>query len=196
MRSQRFTPVKLSQFNRLWRRTPRIRKVNDPRTTNRMRLIPIFAVLSLAFGVAGSTKAAFGAAAQEPVVRPTTAWRDGKFNIDVRGVVARSSIVLQRPNLQREESMPPGNGRLGLGVWSQECFTAQLNRQDTLPKRLSPGQLVIPALCKLSNAADFTGRPTVGWPLWSLVNTNTSACGGNQCCLLSLESALSCLLGL
>jgi hypothetical protein len=157
-----------------------------------MRLIPIFAVLSLAFGVAGSTKAAFGAAAQEPVVRPTTAWRDGKFNIDVRGVVARSSIVLQRPNLQREESMPLGNGRLGLGVWSQECFTAQLNRQDTLPKRLSPGQLVIPALCKLTNAADFTGRPTVGWPLWSLVNTNTGACGGNQCCLLSLETRQIC----
>jgi hypothetical protein len=33
-----------------------------------MRLIPIFAVLSLVFGVAGSTKAAFGAGAQEPVL--------------------------------------------------------------------------------------------------------------------------------
>jgi alpha-L-fucosidase 2 len=123
-----------------------------------MRLIPMFAVLSLVFGVAGSKKAAFGAGAQEPVLRPTTSWRDGKFNIDVRGVVARSRIILQRPNLEREESMPLGNGRLGLGVWSQECFTAQLNRQDTLPKRLSPGQLVIPALCKLTKAADFTGR--------------------------------------
>jgi hypothetical protein len=132
--------------------------VHDQRATNRMRLIPIFAVLSLAFCVAGSTKAAFSAGAQETVFRPTTAWRDGKFNIDVRGVVSRSNIILQRPNLQREESMPLGNGRLGLGVWSQECFTGQLNRQDTLPKRLSSGQLVIPALWKLTNAADFTGR--------------------------------------
>jgi hypothetical protein len=123
-----------------------------------MRLIPIFTVLSLIFGVAGSTDAAFRAGAQGPVLRPTTAWRDGNFNIDVRGVVARSDIILERPNLQREESMPLGNGRLGLGVWSQECFTAQLNRQDTLPKRLSPGQIVIPSLCKLTNAADFTGR--------------------------------------
>jgi alpha-L-fucosidase 2 len=122
-----------------------------------MRLIPIFAVLSLAFGVAGSTKAAFSAGAQETVLRPTTAWRGGKFNIDLRGVVSRSNIIPQRPNLEREESMPLGNGRLGLGVWSQECFTGQLNRQDTLPKRLSPGQLVIP-VCKLANAADFTGR--------------------------------------
>jgi hypothetical protein len=66
-----------------------------------MRLIPIFAVLSLAFCVAGSTKAAFSAGAQETVFRPTTAWRDGKFNIDARGVVSRSNIILQRPNLQR-----------------------------------------------------------------------------------------------
>src|SRR6266404_1079232 len=125
-----------------------------------MRLIPIFAVLSLIFGVAGSTGVAFGAGSQEPVVRPTTAWRDGNFNIDVGAVVARSNIILQRPNLQREESMPLGNGRLGLGVWSQECFTAQLNRQDTLPKRLSPGQIVIPSLCKLTNAAEI-GRAHV-----------------------------------
>jgi alpha-L-fucosidase 2 len=123
-----------------------------------MRLIRIFAVLLLIFGVAGSTNAVFRADAQGSVLRPTTAWRDGNFNIDVRVVVARSNIILQRPNLQREESMPLGNGRLGLAVWSQECFTAQLNRQDTLPKRLSPGQIVIPGLCKLTNAADFAGH--------------------------------------
>ncbi len=31
--------------------------------------------------------------------------------------------------------MPLGNGRLGLGVWEQDGYTAQLNREDTLPKR-------------------------------------------------------------
>ncbi len=123
-----------------------------------MRLILRIAVLSLVLGAAGLTEAVFCAGAQETVLKPTSAWRDGSFNIDVKGVVSRSDIVLQRPNLQREESMPLGNGRLGLGVWSQECFTAQLNRQDTLPKRLSPGQIVIPSLCKLTNAADFRGR--------------------------------------
>jgi hypothetical protein len=81
-----------------------------------MRLIPIFAVLLLIFGVAGSTDAAFRASAQGSVLRSTAAWRDRKFNIDVRVVLARSNIILQRPNLQREELMPLGNGRLGTPV--------------------------------------------------------------------------------
>ena len=85
---------------------PGVRKVDNQRTTNRMRLIPTFAALLLVFVVAGSTDAVFRAGAQESALRPTTAWRDGKFNIDVRGVVARSNIILQRPNLQRNESMP------------------------------------------------------------------------------------------
>jgi alpha-L-fucosidase 2 len=128
-----------------------------PITSLRMHLIlflwvPIVSLLSL-----GHTSG-FGAEAQTRITGPATAWRDGNFNIDVKNVVARSAIVLRRPNLQREESMPLGNGRLGLGVWSQDCFTAQLNRQDTLPKRLSPGQLVIPSLCKLTEAADYDGR--------------------------------------
>src|SRR5260370_26256333 len=58
----------------------------------------------------------------------------------------------------REESMPLGNGRLGVGVWSQDGYTAQINRQDTLPKRLSPGQIVLPGLNKLASAADYHGR--------------------------------------
>jgi len=45
-----------------------------------------------------------------------------------------------------------------LACGRRNVSTAQLNRQDTLPKRLSPGQIVIPSLCKLTNAADFTGR--------------------------------------
>lgn len=118
--------------------------------------VPFVALLFL--GATGTPAAGFRAEAQSAAISPTTAWRDGTFNIDVKDVVARSAIVLQRPNVEREESMPLGNGRLGLGVWSKECFTAQLNRQDTLPKRLSPGQLVIPSLCKLTKAADYAGR--------------------------------------
>jgi hypothetical protein len=33
--------------------------------------------------------------------------------------------------------MPLGNGRLDVAVWSGDGFTAQLNRADTLPDRLS-----------------------------------------------------------
>ena len=54
--------------------------------------------------------------------------------------------------------MPLGNGRLEVAVWSQDGFTAQLNRGDTFPKRLSPGQVIIPTLDKLAKARDYRGR--------------------------------------
>ncbi len=54
--------------------------------------------------------------------------------------------------------MPLGNGSLGVAVWSAEGFTAQLNRADTLPDRLSPGQVVIPGLASLTSATDYAGR--------------------------------------
>ncbi|AXC11920.1 hypothetical protein ACPOL_2604 [Acidisarcina polymorpha] len=54
--------------------------------------------------------------------------------------------------------MPLGNGRLGAAIWAEEGFTAQLNRADTLPQRLSPGQIVLPGLAKLTRAADYKGR--------------------------------------
>jgi len=123
-----------------------------------MRLITVLGSLSLAFVLGNAPHAALGASPQEHDNQPTTAWRDGAFNIDVRQVVGRSDIVLQRPGVKLEEAMPLGNGRLGLGVWAQECYTAQLNRQDTLPQRLSPGQVVLPGLCKLTKAADFSAR--------------------------------------
>lgn len=132
-----------------------------PITTLRSHSISLFYsvfALGLFLCAAGSPVSGVGAEAQTPASSLTTAWKNGKFDLDVKNVVARSAIILKRPNLQREESMPLGNGRLGLGVWSQGCFTAQLNRQDTLPKRLSPGQLVIPSLCKLTEAADYSGR--------------------------------------
>jgi hypothetical protein len=88
----------------------------------------------------------------------TTAWRNGQFNIDTAGVVGRSDIVLQRLNSRPEQAMPLGNGRLGVAVWSEGGFTAQLNRGDTFPARLSPGQISIPGLGDLVNAPDYAGR--------------------------------------
>ena len=69
-----------------------------------------------------------------------------------------SAIVLARANTSAREAMPLGNGQLGAAVWSAEGMTVQLNRADTLPGRLSPGQLVLPGIAKLTGAADYRGR--------------------------------------
>ena len=84
--------------------------------------------------------------------------RRGAFQIDVPGVIGRSDVVLGRPNLEPSQALPLGNGRLGVAVWSADGFTAQLNRNDTLPNRLSPGQVVIPGLAALTRAGDYAGR--------------------------------------
>lgn len=78
----------------------------------------------------------------------TTAWHDGNFHIDAAGVLHRSDNFLGRPNSAASEAMPLGNGRLGVAVWSADGLTAQLNRADTLPDRLSSGQVVIPGLLR------------------------------------------------
>ena len=88
----------------------------------------------------------------------TTAWRDGQFHVDVAGVVGRSDVVMGRPNEKADEAMPLGNGTLGVAVWSADGFTAQLNRADTLPDRLSAGQVVIPGLAQIAQAKDYAGR--------------------------------------
>ena len=88
----------------------------------------------------------------------TTAWRDGSFHLNTARVVSESDIVLGRPNLKATEALPLGNGRLGAAVWSADGMTIQLNRADTLPHRLSPGQIIIPGLTKLTHASDYTGR--------------------------------------
>jgi hypothetical protein len=88
----------------------------------------------------------------------TTAWRNGAFSVDTGGVVSRSDVVLGRPNTANTQSLPLGNGSLGVAAWAANGFTAQLNRSDTQPYRLSPGQVQIPALSAMTSAADFTGR--------------------------------------
>lgn len=88
----------------------------------------------------------------------TTAWRDGRFAVDTRGVVERSDIVLDRPNTASTAAMPLGNGTLGAAAWAADGMTVQLNRSDTLPDRKSPGQVVLPGLARLTSAADYHGR--------------------------------------
>jgi alpha-L-fucosidase 2 len=96
--------------------------------------------------------------AQSSASDSTTAWQDGKFHVDTAGVVGRSDIVLGRPNSEAGQAMPLGNGTLGVALWSENGFTAQLNRADTLPDRWSPGQIVIPGLSALTGAKDYAGR--------------------------------------
>jgi alpha-L-fucosidase 2 len=101
---------------------------------------------------------AASAAAQSPLSDSTTAWGAGGFHVNIAGVIGRSDIVLGQPNVEAGEAMPLGNGRLGVAVWSADGFTAQLNRADTLPDRLSPGQVVLPGLAALAQAKDYSAR--------------------------------------
>ncbi len=111
-----------------------------------------FLKLVFALGAVGC----LSAIAQQTV--PTTAWKAGHFTVDTAGLLSRSDIVLGQPNPVPAEAMPLGNGRLGIAVWSADGFTAQLNREDTLPHRDSPGQVVISGLAALTTAKDFSGR--------------------------------------
>ena len=88
----------------------------------------------------------------------TTAWKDGVFHIDRKGIVERSNIILQQPNQLPRQSMPLGNGRLAVAVWAQDGYTAQLNRGDTFPLRLSPGQVILPGLSQLTHASNYSAR--------------------------------------
>jgi hypothetical protein len=99
------------------------------------------------------TASSFG---QKPT--PQLPVRGGRMMVDVAGVVGRSDIILQRPNLSSKEALPLGNGRLGVAVWSEAGFSAQLNRSDTLPRRYSPGQVRLPGLAALTTAPDYSGR--------------------------------------
>jgi lysophospholipase L1-like esterase len=104
------------------------------------------------------TAFSIGISAQTAAPGLTTAWHNGRFQVDVAAVLGRSSIVLGQPNVKPDQAMPLGNGRLGVAVWSANGLTAQLNRADTLPYRLSPGQVVIPGLSSLTQAKDYAGR--------------------------------------
>ena len=112
-------------------------------------------VLYLLLLCAGCTTCALAQSAASDL---TTAWHDGRFQVDVEHVIGRSDIVLGKPNVEPGQAMPLGNGRLGVSIWSADGLTAQLNRADTLPDRLSPGQVVLPGIARLTHAKDYTGR--------------------------------------
>ncbi len=96
--------------------------------------------------------------AQPPQRETASAAQNGPFQVDIPSVIGRSDIVLGRANVESGEAMPLGNGSLGVAVWSADGLSAQLNRNDTLPDRLSAGQVVIPGLAVLTRAKDYSGR--------------------------------------
>ncbi len=113
-------------------------------------------------GISGTIMAALTFAGLALVAIPataqaglTTAWHHGQFAVDVRSTVRQSDVVLGQPNSLPAQAMPLGNGSLGVGLWSANGLTAQLNRADTLPDRLSPGQVTIPGLAALTSAPDY-----------------------------------------
>src|ERR1700724_2268048 len=87
----------------------------------------------------------------------TTAWQNGSFSLNPSGVVSESDIVLGAANTAASQSLPLGNGSLGVAAWAANGFTAQLNRSDTMPYRLSPGQVNIPGLSTMTSASNFSG---------------------------------------
>jgi hypothetical protein len=101
--------------------------------------------------------AALGGAPAASAASDTTAWQNGAFSVNAGGVVSRSDIFLGRPNTSNSQSLPLGNGSLGVAAWAANGFTAQLNRSDTMPSRLSPGQVQIPGLAAMTSAPNFTG---------------------------------------
>jgi hypothetical protein len=114
------------------------------------RLLAVAAALAIAVPVAVSVQPARAATA-------TTAWQNGSFSLNRSGVVAESDIVLGAANTADSQSMPLGNGSLGVAAWAANGFTAQLNRSDTMPYRLSPGQVNIPGLSAMTSASNFSG---------------------------------------
>jgi len=78
--------------------------------------------------------------------------------LDPAALLTRSDIYLGQPNRDPLQAMPIGNGSLGVALWSENGLTAQLNRADTMPLRLSTGQLVIPGLKALTDAPDYSGK--------------------------------------
>ncbi len=123
------------------------------------RRYPLFRLLAVAVGLALGAPVAAGAVLSRPAAAATvsTAWQNGSFSVNPGGVVSRSDVVLGKPNTADTQSLPLGNGSLGVAAWAASGFTAQLNRSDTMPYRLSPGQVNIPGLSVMTSASNFSG---------------------------------------
>ena len=109
-------------------------------------------------GTAALATARFTSVPASEATTLTSAWRSGVFAENTAGVVSRSDVVLGQPNFSDAQSLPLGNGSLGVAAWAGDGFTAQLNRDDAFPDRKSPGQVNIPGLSAMTTATDFTGR--------------------------------------
>ena len=116
-------------------------------------------LLTVAAGLALAIPLAAVAVPIQPAVAATvtTAWQNGSFSLNPSGVVAESDVVLGAANTADSQSLPLGNGSLGVAAWAANGFTAQLNRSDTMPYRLSPGQVNIPGLSTMTSASNFSG---------------------------------------
>src|SRR6202789_1824784 len=101
--------------------------------------------------------AALGAAPAASAASNTTAWQNGAFSENTGGVVSRSDIFRGQPNTADSQSLPLGNGSLGVAAWAAGGVTVQLNRSDTMPNRRSPGQVQIPGQAPMTSASNFTG---------------------------------------
>ena len=107
--------------------------------------------------VATVVTAALGRAPVASAAADTTAWQNGAFSENPAGSCpARMSSSASRTP-PTPQSLPLGNGSLGVAAWAANGFTAQLNRSDTMPSRLSPGQVQIPGLAAMTSASNFSG---------------------------------------
>jgi len=109
------------------------------------------------FSLAPPLAVAIGSNAPAAAATVTTAWQNGSFSQNVGGIVSRSNVVIGKPNSSATQFLPLGNGSLGVAAWAANGFTAQLNRSDTMPSRLSPGQVNIPGLSAMTSASNFVG---------------------------------------
>jgi hypothetical protein len=109
------------------------------------------------FSLAPPLAMAIGSNAPVAAATVTTAWQNGSFSQNVGGIVSRSNVVIGKPNSSATQFLPLGNGSLGVAAWAANGFTAQLNRSDTMPSRLSPGQVNIPGLSVMTSASNFVG---------------------------------------
>ena len=68
--------------------------------------------------LAGVLVGALGGARVASAASNTTAWQNGAFSVNLAGVVSESDIVLGQPNTSDSQSLPLGNGSLGVAAWA------------------------------------------------------------------------------
>ena len=122
----------------------------------RPRLLRL-AAAATALSLAPPLAIALGSGTPAAAATTTTAWQNGAFSQNIGGIVSRSNVVIGKANTSATQFLPLGNGSLGVAAWAANGFTAQLNRSDTMPNRLSPGQVNIPGLSAMTSASNFVG---------------------------------------